>query len=76
MRVKVPLRRSAAVGGGGDGCWRRGAGQWERRKRGRGMNGREERSIGIETRRPEALARVSPTEPLRLEKQAECMPRC
>ena len=67
---QVPLRWSTAGGGGGDGSWRRGAGRWERRKRGGCMNGREERSIAIETRRPEALTRVSPTELLRLAKQA------
>ena len=39
---------------------------------GGGMNGREERSIGIETRKSEALTRVSPTELLRLAKQAAC----
>ena len=36
------------------------------------MNGREERSIGIETRKSEALTRVSPTELLRLAKEAAC----
>ena len=36
-------------------------------------NGRGERSIGIETRRTEALVRVSPPEPLRLAKRAAHM---
>ena len=41
-----------------------------------GVNGKEERSIGIETRRSEALASVKPMqpiEPLRLAKQAARM---
>ena len=75
---QVPLRRSAAGGGGGRGRDHGGGsgGGGKGGNVGGGMNGQEERSIGIETLRAEALARVSPmqpTEPLRLEKQAACM---
>jgi hypothetical protein len=39
-------------------------------KRGSGIKGREDKSNGIEILIAEALAKINPTEPLRLAKQA------
>ncbi len=42
----------------------RGAARLGRMKRGRGMNGRDDRSSGIEIRMADALAKINPTDPL------------
>ena len=42
----------------------------ERMKRGRGMKGRVDKSRGMETLLEEVLAKIKPTDPLRLDKQA------
>ena len=39
-------------------------------KRGSGIKGREDRSSGIEIRMADALAKIKPTDPLKLAKQA------
>jgi hypothetical protein len=38
-------------------------------KRGRGINGRDDRSSGVEIRMAEALAKINPTDPLILAKK-------
>ena len=49
---------------------RRGAGRRELKKRGRGMKGRVDKSIGIVTLIAEALAKINPTVTLRVVKRA------
>ena len=49
---------------------RRGVERRERMKRGSGMKGQDERSRGMEILIDEALAKIKPTQPLRLGKQA------
>jgi hypothetical protein len=39
-------------------------------KRGSGIKGRDDKSSGIEIRMTEALAKINPTDPLILDKQA------
>ena len=41
-----------------------GAARLGRMKRGRGMNGRDDKSSGIEIRMTDALAKINPTDPL------------
>ena len=41
-----------------------GAARLGRMKRGRGMNGRDDKSSGIEIRMADALAKINPTDPL------------
>jgi hypothetical protein len=42
----------------------------ERMKRGSGIKGRDDKSSGMEIRMVEALAKINPTDPLTLAKQA------
>jgi hypothetical protein len=72
---QVPLRRSTEGEGRGQGTDKvggaRGGGSGGSVTGGK--NGREEKSIGIDTCRAEDLARVRPIELWRLTKQAACM---
>ena len=45
-------------------------GRLERIKRGIGINGRDDKSSGIEILMTEAFAKINPTDPFRLAKQA------
>jgi hypothetical protein len=47
-----------------------GIGRLERMKRGNGRKGRDDRSSGIEILMADAFAKINPTDPLRLAKQA------
>ncbi len=65
----MPLRLSAVEKYGGRNDKRGGAARADETRNG-GMNDPEERSRGIETLIAEAVAKIKPTEPFRLAKQA------
>jgi hypothetical protein len=48
-----------------------GVGHLERMKHGSGIRGRDDRSSGIEILMTDAFAKINPTDPFRLAKQAE-----
>ena len=64
----MPLRQIAEEKGRGKGL--EAVGRLERIKRDSGINDREERSRGIEILMVDAFAKIKPTDPLRLAKQA------